>query len=102
MLKMIAKAHKNPDGKIVVAVCDSELLGKKYEEDQKQLDLASDFYKGEEQEDAAIGDLMRNADAVNLVGEKSVNLGVQEGVIDEEHVKKVAGIPYAQAAIIRE
>jgi len=102
MFKMIAKAHKNPDGKIVVAVCDSELLGKKYEEDQKQLDLTSDFYKGEQNQDSAIGDLMRNAEAVNLVGEKSVKLAVQEGVIDEEHVKTIAGIPYAQAAIIRE
>jgi len=99
---MIAKAHKNPDGKIVVAVCDSELLGKKYEEDNKQLDLTSSFYKGDEMEDVAVGDLMRNSDSVNLVGEKAVNLGIQEGVIDEEHVKKISGIPYAQAVVARE
>ncbi len=99
---MIAKPHKNQQNKIVVAVCDSELLGKKYEEGGKQLDLTSDFYKGDEMEDVAVGDLMRNADSVNLVGEKAVSLGIQEGIIDKEHVNKIAGIPYAQAVVARE
>jgi len=99
---MITKTHKNHENKIVVAVCDSELLGKKYEEDNKQLDLTSDFYQGEEKEDVAIGDLMRNADSVNLVGEKAVKLAIDEEIIDEEHVKKIAGIPYAQIAVLRD
>jgi hypothetical protein len=98
---MIAKLHKSRDNKIVVAVCDSELAGKKFEEGKLQLDMTSDFFKGEEKDDAAVGDLIRNADSVNLVGEKAVSLGIQEGVIEKEHVKKIAGIPYAQAVVMR-
>jgi hypothetical protein len=99
---MIAKLHKGKDNKVVVAVCDSELLGKKFEEGNKQLDMTSDFFKGEEKDDLAIGDLIRNADSVNLVGEKAVKTGIDEGVVEEGHVKKIAGIPYAQAIIVRE
>lgn len=98
---MIIKLHKK-DERVVVAVCDSELLGKKFEEGKLQLDLTSDFYKGEEKDDMTVGDTIRNCDGINLVGEKAVKLGIDEGVIDEKHVKKIAGIPYAQAIIVRE
>lgn len=98
---MIIKVHKKGE-KIVAAVCDSELFGKKFEEGRLQLDLASDFYKGDEEDGTTVGDMIRNADHINLVGEKSVNLGIQEGVVDKSHIKKIAGIPYAQAVIVRE
>ncbi len=98
---MIINLHKK-EGRIVAAVCDSELLGKKFDEGKLQLDLASDFYKGEEKDDITVGDTIRNADSVNLVGEKAVKLGIDEGIIDAGQVKKIAGIPYAQAAVVRE
>jgi hypothetical protein len=98
---MILKLHKKGE-KVAAAVCDSELLGKKFDEGKLQLDLASDFFKGEEKDDLTIGDTIRNADSVNLVGEKAVKLGIDEGIIDAEHVKKIAGIPYAQAANVHE
>ena len=99
---MIIKSHKSPDGKIVAAVCDTELKGKKFEEGKLQLDLTSNFFDGEEKDELTVGDTIRNADSVNLVGEKSVEIGIKEGVIEKEHVKKIAGIPYAQAIIIRD
>jgi hypothetical protein len=99
---MIVKLHKNNEGRTVAAVCDSDLTGKKFEEGDKQLDLTSDFYKGEETNDLHTGDIIKNSDIVNLVGEKSVELGIKEEVIEKCHVKKIAGIPYAQAAILKE
>ena len=97
---MILKLHKR-EGKLLVAVCDSELLGQKFEEGDKQLDLTSNFYKGDEKDDMTVGDTIRNANTLNLVGEKAVKLGIDEGMIDESHVKKISGISYAQAIIIR-
>lgn len=98
---MIVKIHKR-DGKTVVAVCDSSLLGKRFEEKDMQLDLSSDFYAGDEMDETEAGDLIRNADHINLVGKESVNLGIKEGVIDEDNVKSISNIPYAQAAILHE
>ena len=99
---MLAKIHKTHDGKIVVAVCDSLLFGKKFVEANLQLDLTTDFYNGEELEDDEIGDLIRNAYSVNLVGEQSVALGIKEGVIEEKNVIKVQGVPHAEAIVIVE
>jgi hypothetical protein len=98
---MLVKLHKK-DKRTIVAVCDKDLIGKLLEESGKQLDLRSDFYKGEERSVQEIGDLMRNADGVNLVGEEAIALGLQEGVIEKEQVMKVKGIPHAQAVLIHD
>ena len=98
---MLVKIHKK-EHRTIVAVCDKQLLGKLLEENSKQLDLRGDFYNGEEKNAEEIGDLMRNADGVNLVGEESVALGLQEGVIEKEHVLTVKGVPHAQAVLIHE
>ncbi|TKJ17401.1 hypothetical protein CEE44_02600 [Candidatus Woesearchaeota archaeon B3_Woes] len=96
---MIVKTHQTEDKRILLVVCDNEILGKKFEEGNKQLDLTSDFYKGIEKTELEVCDLMRNCDMINLVGEKVINLAIKEGVIDSEHVKKISDIPYAQVVI---
>ena len=98
---VLVKLHKR-EGTITAAVCDNELLGKRFEEGNLQLDLTGEFYKGDPQPDDAAGDIIRNADHVNLVGAKSVALGLHEGVVDEKHVRHVQGIPYAQAVVIHD
>ncbi len=90
---MIVKIHKK-DERTIVAVCDDNLLGKKFEENGKQLDLSVDFYKGDQMSSVETGDLLRNADGVNLVGEESVKLGLEEGIIEEEQIVLIAGIPH--------
>ncbi|MEM3154671.1 MAG: DUF424 family protein [Candidatus Woesearchaeota archaeon] len=98
---MLVKLHKK-DKRTIVAVCDKDLIGKLLEENGKLLDLRGEFYNGEEKTAQEIGDLIRNADGVNLVGEEAIALGLQEGVIESEHVMKVKGIPHAQAVLIHD
>lgn len=95
---MLVKIHKR-ENKAVVAVCDSDLIGRKFEEGGRQLDLSGDFYRGEERDDKEVGDLIRNADIVNLVGPNAVRIGLQEEVITQDHIITIAGIPHAQAII---
>ena len=99
---MIVKQHKTMDGRLMLAICDSDLKGKKFSEKELQLDLSSDFYDGEEKAEEVIVELFKIAYIVNLVGEKSVGLGIKEGVIEKEHVIKIKGIPHAQCVIVRE
>ncbi len=101
MLKMIVNIHKK-DERTIVAVCDTNIFKKKFEEGDLQLDLSSEFYNGKEMTEIETGDLIRNASSVNLVGEKAVEIGIKEGVIDPSHVKKIAGIPYAQGVLMQE
>ncbi len=95
---MLVKVHERKDG-VIVSVIDKELAGKSFEENDAQLDLNSAFYKGQEMLDDEVGDLIRNARGINLVGEKAVKLAIDEGVIEENMVKRISGIPYYQGTV---
>lgn len=83
----------------VVAICDLDLLGKIFEEDKFQLDVKESFYKGEEKSEEETVDILREMlaeDATfNIVGEKSVRAAIKAGVVSEDSVGKIAGIPFA-------
>ena len=96
---MHVKLKDSKEG-FILAVCDSELLGKTFSEGEMQLDLTNDFYKGEEKSDDEIADLMRNAYIINLVGEKSCALAIKEGIINEKDIKKVKNIPHIQVLLV--
>jgi len=94
---MFVKIHKSY--RDVVAICDSELLGKYFEEGECQLDIKESFYKGEEISEEETFEILKNfsvEDATfNIVGEKSINLALKAGVIKEEGIGKIDNIPYA-------
>lgn len=83
----------------VVAICDSDLLGKKFEERKKQLDLTGGFFKGEEKNKQEVIDIIedsRREDATfNIVGKESCDIAVKCGVISGKGTISVAGIPIA-------
>ena len=96
---MIVKVHKNERGAIILAVCDKSLIGQVFSEGNKQLNVDSDFYGGEEVNEDEAGDLMRNANIINIVGDKAINLALREEIIEKENIKTIAEIPYAQVIL---
>ncbi len=83
----------------VVAICDSDLIGKKFEEDKFQLDVKENFFKGKktsEEELIKIIKALSKEDATfNIIGEKAVNASIKAGIISEESIKKIRGVPFA-------
>lgn len=100
-MAMLVKVHRK-EGRTLVAVCDEPLIGERLEEGDRQLDLRGDFFKGDLLTPGETGDLIRNADIVNLVGEESVALGISEGVVDASVVMRIAGVPVVQAVLLQE
>lgn len=98
---MIVKVHHKGTTSIV-AVCDSKLHGQKISQDELEIDLSSPYYCGEEKDEQEAGDLLRNADVINVVGKKSVALALKEGLIDKENIVTIDEVPFAQAVIIRD
>lgn len=96
---MIVNVHKTQDGKKIVAICDEDLIGKKFVEKNIQLDLSSNFYNGERKSEDEIIKILDDAYIVNMVGKNSVNLGKKTGIILENNVIYVKGIPHAQAIL---
>ena len=85
--------------RLIVAICDSDILGKKFEEGNMQLDVGERFYKGEELKKEEIITLLKKyskEDATFIIaGKESINAAIDLGIIDKNAVKKIAGIPHA-------
>lgn len=99
--KMLVKTHKINE-KTLVAVCDEDLVGRVFEENGLVLDVKRTFYDGEIKSEIEIGDLIRNADQVHLVGEKSIKLALDEELITTKEIKLVGGIPHSQIILIHD
>jgi len=98
-MDLLAKIHKSFDRKRVVVLCDKDLIGKRFEENGLQLDLASNFYRGEEMEESRILDLLRMPGSLNIVGKKAVDFCIRNGLVDQTHIKKIADVPFAFALL---
>jgi uncharacterized protein len=90
----------------VVAICDKELLGKKFEDDKFQLDVKESFYKGKDGKEASEAEVLERIrklvmeDATfNIVGKNSVRLALKLGLITEEGIKEINGVPFSLVLI---
>jgi len=87
----------------IVAVSDSNLLGKHFTDGKLQLDLKESFYGGQEcNEEKAIEIMKSNAfdDATfNIVGKESINAALKVGLIEKSGIIKIKGIPHAMSLI---
>jgi len=94
---MLVKIHNSY--RTVVAICDNNLLGKKFEQDNKQIDLTSKFFQGEEKTEQEVLEIMQNFSAedatFNIVGKKSVDLALKTGLIKQEGIITIQDIPIA-------
>jgi hypothetical protein len=83
----------------VVAICDPNLLGKRFEQGEFQLDVKESFFKGDETDEEKAIDIMKSMskeDATfNIVGEKSINAALKAGIIEQEGIGKIQEIPFA-------
>jgi len=96
--KMISvKVHKSY--RIVVAICDSNLIGKKFEEENKQIDLRENFFKDKELSKEEAMNIMKKYEkedaTFNIVGKESIDTAIEAGIVNKKCVMKVKSIPFA-------
>lgn len=92
------KVHKTY--RSVVAVCDEELIGKRFDEGERVLEVTEGFYKGEiinkeEELRELMIDLAKEDSTFNITGEKSVQAAMKAGIVRKDGVMTVQGIPFA-------
>jgi uncharacterized protein len=92
---MYVKIHKSQDS-IVTAICDEDLIGKKFSDEEKQLEITERFYKGEITSEEETIKIMQAATNLNLVGKKTIDLALKNKIIDKDSIIKIKNIPHAQ------
>lgn len=92
---MYIKIHKAGPDREVVALCDKELIGKKFSEGNIEIIASEKFYKGEELPEDKMAEILKNAKNVNIFGKKSIAFAIKLGVISSENVIMIQGVPHA-------
>ena len=94
---MQIKIHKSY--RTVVALSDTNLIGKNFESGIYQLNITESFYKGEEiskEEAVKILRKQRIEDATfNIAGHEAVKTAIEAEIISENSIGKIQDIPYA-------
>lgn len=95
---MIVKIHKT-ERRIIVSICDKELIGKKFEDKDSQLDVSKFFYKGQDLSEEKTLEVVKSVDSLNIVGEKSIGFALRNKLIDEASIIRVKKIPHTIAIL---
>ncbi len=92
---MWVKIHKS--SRAVIAICDSNLLGKKFEEGIRMLDISKSFFEGQQMSEGEVLDLMRaesSSATFNIIGKESIQLALEAGIIEKSAIHKIKSIPF--------
>jgi hypothetical protein len=83
----------------IVAVVDSDLVGKVFEEGIMRIDVRQNFFGGDEKNKEEIIEIlkdMKKEDATfNIVGKEACESALKAGVISEEGIIHIGGVPIA-------
>jgi len=92
---MYFKKHITKD-RIIIAICDENIIGKKFVDGEYILEVSERFYKGERKSEEELKKILESYENVNLAGKKTIEFALKLKVINEESVIKIKGIPHAQ------
>ena len=83
----------------IVAICDSNLIGKRFEEGIMQIEIKEHFFDGEEMSPEQVSELMKDGkledSTFTIVGEESIKMALKENLIAEEGIIRIDKVPIA-------
>ena len=94
MFVKIHEAYRN-----ILAVADSDLIGKTFEEGIRQIEVKESFFKGDQKTKEELLEIMQNFDAndatFNIVGNNAITTALEAGIIEKHGVMKIDNVPVA-------
>ncbi|MDP4012625.1 MAG: DUF424 family protein [Candidatus Nanoarchaeia archaeon] len=94
---MYIKIHETPEQRNIIALCDKALIGKTLTQGEIELKVSEKFYKGEELNEDKLSLILKGAINLNVLGEKAIAFALKCGVISENNIIKIQGVPHAQS-----
>jgi hypothetical protein len=88
----IKKMGKN----ILLAICDSEMLGKTLRQGKIVFHIKDEFYNGGKATVEEAISMIENSTIVNIVGKNCVEKAIAKGYVHPDAVLQIEGIPHAQ------
>ena len=87
-------------GEVLVAVCDSELIGKTFKEGDLKIEIKESFYGDKDVGEEEVKRALRMPTIANITGKRAVELAIKLGIIDKENVLKIGDCWHAQMVVL--
>jgi len=93
---MFLKVHRSRETGDVVAVCDRELLNTTLCHEQLSITITDSFYGKTPATENEVREALKGAGNINLIGERSVNLAIEMGLVAQSGCMMIGKVPHAQ------
>ena len=85
----------------IIAICDEEILGKRFEEGEMQIHVTENFYKGELVSLEEGLRALKRATIANIVGERIVAGALKAKIIHKHGIIRIQNIPHSQLVLTK-
>lgn len=92
---ILVKKHYSEHTEII-CLCDSDILGKKFEDELHSLDISKRFYEGEVLPEDKILQLITDNIIINILGKESIAFALKHNLIKKENILTIQNVPHAQ------
>ena len=82
--------------RVLLAICDENILGKTLTHGNIVFQVREEFYKGSLVSVQEAVDLIEKSTVVNMIGQSIVKEAVAKGLVHPDAVLKINGVPHAQ------
>ncbi len=93
---MFLKIHRSKELGDVVAVCDRELINTTLSHGSLTVAITEAFYGTCPSTEDEVREALRNADNINLMGERAVGVAISMGLITRDGCIMIGTVPHAQ------
>lgn len=93
---MFLKVHCSPGAGDIVAVCDRELLNTTIRHGGLSVRISEAFYGNCPATEDMVREALKKAGNINLMGERSVGVAIEMGIISRSGCIMIGDIPHAQ------
>lgn len=90
-MALILKQHVQ-NNVLTISLCDSDLVGKQFEEGKLFLDLSTSYYKGEDVKEDVAKEMLSRARSATVVGKESCDIAKE--IYPESSVNSIEDIPF--------
>ena len=81
---------------VLLAICDSELLGRTLRQGKIVFHVKDEFYNGGKLAVEEAVRMIENSTIVNMVGKNCVGKAIEKGYVHPDAVLDIEGVPHAQ------
>ena len=91
---MNMKIHRMGSGE-VIGICDTELIGSTYEDEKACISITADFFGTQPVSRDEIEHVLKEGINITMIGTQTTALAIQIGVLCEDDIVLIQGVPYA-------